>query len=106
MSKGYGTDSVALQASTTYAPKHLISLLYNSFDEYVFIEKANVFIKAWQSTQLSRQYNYIEANTCFFLFFKVKIFHFSKSIKMVDKIKILTSLMSLFQPIKFVVAKS
>ena len=31
---------------------------------------------------------------------------FQKSIKMVDKIKILTSLMSLFQPIKFVVAKS
>ena len=36
-------DSVALQASTTYAPKHLISLLYNSFDEYVFIEKANFY---------------------------------------------------------------
>ena len=36
----------------------------------------------------------------------VKTFHFSKSIKMVDKIKILTSLMSLFQLIKFVVAES
>ena len=36
----------------------------------------------------------------------VKTFHFSKSIKMVDKIIILTSLMSLFQLIKFVVAKS
>ena len=29
-------------------------ILYNSFDEYVFIEKANFFIKAWQSTQLSK----------------------------------------------------
>ena len=66
--------SVALQASTTYAPKHLISLLYNSFDEYVFNEKANFFIKAWQSTQLSRQYNYIEANTCLFLWSKLSFF--------------------------------
>ena len=98
---------MALQESTTYALKHLISLLYNSFDEYVFNEKANFFIKAWQSTQLSRQYNYTEANTCLFWgVFCGQNFHFSKSIKMVDKIKILTSLMSLFQPIKFVVAKS
>ena len=46
------------QVPRTYAPKHLTSLSYNSFDEYVFIEKANSFIKAWQSTQLSKQCSY------------------------------------------------
>ena len=30
---------MALQASTTYAPKHLISLLYSSFEEYSTVQQ-------------------------------------------------------------------
>ena len=64
-------------------------------------------------SKLGNQHNYQDntiilkqTHVFFCCFFVVKTFHFSKSIKMVDKIKILTSLMSLFQLIKFVVGKN
>ena len=64
-------------------------------------------------SKLGNQHNYQDntiilkqTHVFFWGFFVVKTFHFSKSIKMVDKIKILTSLMSLFQLIKFVAVKS
>ena len=97
---------MALQASTTYAPKHLISLLCNSFDEYAFLKKETFLSK------LGNQHNYqdntiiLKQTHVFFCFLWSKPFIFQKRIKTVDKIKILTTLMSLFQPIKFVVAKS
>ena len=60
-------------------------------------------------SKLGNQHNY-QDNTIILkqthVFFRGQNFHFSKSIKMFNKIKILTSLMSLFQLIKFVVAKS
>ena len=64
-------------------------------------------------SKLGNQHNYQDntiilkqTHVFFWGFFCGQNFQFSKSIKMVDKIKILTSLKSLFQLIKFVVAKS